>query len=270
MTMKLLICDDEPLATERLSRLLAQREDVAIIGTARNGTEALARVTDLRPDAILLDIEMPTLDGFDVVEELARRAGSEADTTPLIVFITAYPQFAPEAFDSGAIDFLTKPVRQARLERALERVGQAMADRSARQRLDELSRELAQLRAMRDPTSEPGRRLMVSRRGEMVSVQLDTLERISAEGEYVRLYQGQQTFLHRGSLTALLPNLDPARYKRVHRSHIICTSCIASIVRRPAGGFRIVTDRGETLPVGRTYHAVVREILEEQSLPTAE
>lgn len=258
MTVRLLICDDEPLATNRLSALLDRCEDVAVVGIARSGPEALERIGELHPDAVLIDVEMPVLDGFDVVEALA----AEADgATPLIIFVTAYPQFATNAFDSGAIDFLTKPVRYSRLEKAIDRLQRAIDDRSARRRLDELSQQLDQLRSDRQGGRGEGKRLWVSRRGEMVSIALDKLDRISAEGEYVRLYQGDRTYLHRSSIVAILPNLDQHRFVRIHRSHIVSLESIAAVRRRPAGGYRIVTAAGDMLPVGRTYHTVLRAVL---------
>lgn len=258
MAVRLLICDDEPLATDRLSALLDRHEDVEVVGVARSGAEALERIDELHPDAVLIDVEMPVLDGFDVVEALA----AEADgATPLIIFVTAYPQFATDAFDSGAIDFLTKPVRYSRLEKAIDRLQRAIDDRSARRRLDELSQQLDQLRSDRQSGGSEGKRLWVSRRGEMVSIALDKLDRISAEGEYVRLYQGDRTYLHRSSIIAILEHLDQRRFVRIHRSHIVSLESIAAIRRRPAGGYRIFTTAGDTLPVGRTYHAVVRSVL---------
>ena len=257
MSARLLLCDDEPLATDRLAQLLERRDDVEVVGVARSGAEALARIAELHPDAVLIDVEMPELDGFDVVEALA---AEESGATPLIIFVTAYPQFATDAFDSGAIDFLTKPVRFGRLEKAIDRLQRAIEDRSARRRLDELSQQLDQLRSDRQGTSE-GKRLWVSRRGEMVSIALDKLDRISAEGEYVRLYQGERTYLHRSAIVAILPHLDQRRFVRIHRSHIVSLDTIATIKRRPAGGYRIVTSGGDTLPVGRTYHSVVRAVL---------
>lgn len=258
MTVRLLICDDEPLATDRLSALLERHEDVELVGVARSGAEALERIAELHPDALLLDVDMPVLDGFDVVEALA----AETDgATPLIIFVTAYPQFATDAFDSGAIDFLTKPVRYTRLEKAIDRLQRAIDDRSARRRLDELSQQLDQLRSDRQSGGSESKRLWVSRRGEMVSIALDKLDRISAEGEYVRLYQGDRTYLHRSAIVAILPHLDQRRFVRIHRSHIVSLECIAAIRRRPAGGYRILTTAGDTLPVGRTYHGTVRSVL---------
>jgi DNA-binding LytR/AlgR family response regulator len=257
--IRLLICDDEALATDRLLRLLARRKDVEVVGTAANGAEGLDKIEATAPDAILLDIEMPGLDGFDLVEALPERLPPER--TPLIIFITAYPQFAATAYETGAIDFLTKPVRHARLEKALDRVIHELNARSAAQRLEELSRQLEALRRERMEGSSDEGRLWVPRRGEMVSVAMGSLDRISAEGEYVRLYRGDSEFLYRSSITALLPRLDARRFVRIHRSHVVSVGHIEAIRRRPAGGYRIVTTAGETLPVGRTYHEVVRGLL---------
>jgi DNA-binding LytR/AlgR family response regulator len=259
MTVRLLICEDEQLATDRLLRLLVRRQDVEVVGTARSGAEGLAAIAELAPDAVLLDVEMPGLDGFDLVEELSRRVSK--DKAPLIIFVTAYPQFAAAAFDTGAIDFLTKPVRFGRLEIALDRLAHELATRTAGERLAQLTQQLDQLRRERTDGAAEEDRLWVQRRGELVSVALGALDRVSAEGEYIRLHRGDTQFLHRSSITSLMPRLDPKRFVRIHRSHVVNVSHIASILRRPAGGYRIVTSDGATLPVGRTYHGAVRGLI---------
>lgn len=259
MAARLLICEDEQLATDRLLRLLARRPDVAVVGTARSGAEGLAAIAELAPDAVLLDVEMPGLDGFDLVEELSRRVAK--DRAPLIIFVTAYPQFAAAAFDTGAIDFLTKPVRFGRLEVALDRLAHELEARTADERLAQLTRQLDQLRRERSEGPADEDRIWVQRRGELVSVAVSALDRVSAEGEYVRLYRGDTQYLHRSSITSLMPRLDPRRFVRIHRSHVVNVGHIASILRRPAGGYRIVTSDGATLPVGRTYHAAVRGLV---------
>ena len=255
--IRLLLCDDEPLAIERLRDLVGRAHDCEVVGTATNGRVALDAIAALTPDAVLLDVEMPALDGFDVVEALALGDGP----SPLIVFVTAYPQFAAHAFDTGAIDFLTKPVRLVRLETALERVRRAIDDRSAAARLVDLASQLETLRAERYREGAEGGYLWVQRRGESVRIDLSQVDRVQAEGEYVRLYHGPASYLHREAISSLIERFDPQHFVRIHRSHIINRDRVASIRRRPAGGYTIVTVAGELLPVGRNYRGVVRSLV---------
>jgi DNA-binding LytR/AlgR family response regulator len=256
--MRLLICDDEPLAVERLRDLVARIDGAEVVGSASNGRAALDAVAALQPDALLLDVEMPALDGFDVVEALAQEGAASA---PLIVFVTAYPQFAAHAFDTGAIDFLTKPVRLARLETACRRLRRAIEERTAAARLADLARQLETLRAERRGDAGEGAFLWVQRRGESVRIDLARVDRVQAEGEYVRIFHGEASYLHREPISALIGRFDATRFVRIHRSHILNRDRIASIRRRPAGGYTIVTDTGELLPVGRSYRPVVRELV---------
>ncbi|MFD1786578.1 LytR/AlgR family response regulator transcription factor [Sphingomonas floccifaciens] len=260
--IRFLICDDEPLAVERLRDLVGRVDGAEVAGSATDGRTAIAEVARLAPDALLLDIEMPALDGFDVVEALAKAGGP----TPLIVFITAYPNFAAHAFDTGAIDFLTKPVRLARLDTAVERVRRAIDDREAASRLADLAQQIDLLRAGQGGGAGSGGttgHLWVQRRGENLRLDLARVDRVQSEGEYVRIYQGEASYLHREPISSLIERFDPSRFVRIHRSHIVNRDRVASIRRRPAGGYTIITDRGEELPVGRNYRTVVRDLVED-------
>ena len=256
--IRLLIVDDEALAVERLQDLLARFPEVEVAGTANGGRIALEQVEALRPDAILLDVEMPVLDGFDVVEELAR----SDEPAPLIVFVTAFPQFAVNAFETGAIDFLTKPVRLSRLQIAIERIRIALDGRTARTRLDELASQLETLRAERGAQLHERNYVWVQSRGERIRVDLDRIDWIAAEGEYVRLFVGGASYLHRESVTGMVQRLNPVRFMRVHRSFLVNRDRIASVKRRPTGSYQIVTDGGRELPVGRSYRSEVRGLFE--------
>lgn len=252
--LRVFICDDEPLAIRRLEGLLAQIDGVSIVGVAATGQDAVSGIRDLSPDLALLDIEMPDMDGFDIVEMLARdRPNADA---PFIAFVTAFRQFAPEAFDSGAIDFLSKPVRLSRLETTIGRARGATAARDARRRLADLEGMLDAARGKTDPYGEP--HVWVQRRGEMVRVDLARLDRIAAEGAYVRLYSGAHTFLHRASIGAIEARLDPARFIRVHRSHIVRLNHVASIRRTLHGASELQLRDGERLPLGRKYARLAR------------
>lgn len=257
--IRFLICDDEPLAVERLRDLVGRVDGADVAGTATDGRTAIAEVERLAPDAVLLDIEMPALDGFDVVEALAKAGGP----TPLIVFVTAYPNFAAHAFDTGAIDFLTKPVRLARLDTAVERVRRAIEDREAATRLADLARQIDALRAEQSGVGGASGHLWVQRRGENLRLDLSHVDRVQSEGEYVRIFQGDASYLHREPISSLIERFDPTRFVRIHRSHIVNRDRVASIRRRPAGGYTIVTDRGEELPVGRNYRTVVRDLVQD-------
>lgn len=256
--IRLLLVDDETLAVDRLRGLLAHFGDIEVVGSAHSGDAALDQAATLRPDAILLDVEMPILDGFDVVEELARLGGPK----PLIVFVTAFPRFAASAFDTGAIDFLTKPVRITRLEATVDRLRKALEDRTANERLRDLAGQLEALRQERGGAGiHAPNHLWVRCRGEAVRVDLDRLESIAAEGECVRLFTGEASYLHRASVTAMMERLNPQRFLRIHRSHIVDRNRIVSVRRRATGGYELLTDAGKTLPVGRNYRAKVRDIL---------
>jgi len=263
--LRLLLVDDEPLALERLRGLLAKVEGVEIAGMAASGAVAVQQVAELRPDALLLDVEMPLLDGFDVVETLQRSGGF----APLIIFVTAYPQFAANAFDTGAIDFLTKPVRLHRLERAIERIRAALEDKRAQERLRELAEQIEDLRAQWSGKPPEGNHLWVHSRGEAIRVDLDRLDLLAAEGEYVRLFIGETSFLHRQSLTALMERLDARRYVRIHRSYAVDRSHVISVKRRATGGYQLLTARGRTLPVGRSYRDAVRAMIGRGNPPSA-
>ncbi|GAA0322510.1 LytTR family DNA-binding domain-containing protein [Sphingomonas oligophenolica] len=262
--IRAILCDDEPLALERLADMVDRIDGIEVAGQAGNGAVALAMIAELQPDIVFLDIEMPALDGFDVVEELAR-GGAAA---PLIIFVTAYPQFAAHAFDTGAIDFLTKPVRLGRLETAIARARDAIESREARMRLGDLAEQLAALREERGSDFRAGNYLWVQRRSETVRVDLDLIDWVGAEGEYVRLHLDSISYLHREPLSSMLQRLDARRFLRIHRSYIVNRDRIVAVRRRPAGGYKIVLAGDLELPVGRSYRALVANVVaEEDALP---
>jgi DNA-binding LytR/AlgR family response regulator len=255
--IRALLCDDEPLALERLADMLGRIDGIGVAGTASNGQIALELIAELEPDMVFLDIEMPALDGFDVVEELVRHGGA----APLIVFVTAYPQFAAHAFDTGAIDFLTKPVRLGRLETTVERVRTVIEDRDARQRLSELAMQLQALRDERGGDFRAGNYLWVQRRGETVRVDLDLVDWVRAEGEYVRLHIDSTSYLHREPISSILQRLDARRFLRIHRSFIVNRDRIVAVRRRSTGGYRVLLASEQELPVGRSYRSLVHEVV---------
>lgn len=251
------IIDDEPLAVAGLTALLDRFDDVEIVGTANNGQDALPAIQRTSPGVLFVDIEMPGMDGFDFIEAV----GKLTDIAPLIVFVTAFPKFAVEAFDTGAVDFVTKPVRFERLAACVDRVRTVVQNQLARNRLDELVQQLEELRNHHAGTGLPERRfLWVHRRGELIRLDLDHLDRVSAEGEYVRLFTNKNEYLHRASISAMVAMLNPQSYVRVHRSHIVRIGGIVAIARRRAGGQSLLLESGANVPVGRLYRHAIREL----------
>ncbi|MDB5722649.1 MAG: DNA-binding response regulator [Alphaproteobacteria bacterium] len=252
--LRAVICDDEELSLDRLNCLLPRLCDVTVVATARDGLAALDSINQARPDVVLLDIEMPGLDGFDVVEHLAW----DRLSAPLIIFVSAYPAFAAQAFEAGAIDFLTKPVRRARLEIAIDRVNRAIADRSAAARLELLAAQLDALRRAYGEQSDCTGHVWVKRRDGRVRLELEQVERVDAEGEYVRLHYPGGSYLHRDSITAIEERLDPRRFVRIHRSTIIRRADVVGVTRRATGSYYVTTSAGAQLPVGRSYRRIAR------------
>lgn len=241
--LKLLIADDEPLAAERLQLLLAQCPGIDLVGTASDGEGAVRMAQALSPDLLLLDIEMPGLDGIDVAKALASRQPS-----PAVVFITAFDQFAVAAFEVEAVDYLMKPVNPDRLRRALTRArdylqqrhhGRIPAPAAGSQHLEEF---------------------WASDLSGLVRIAAKDVDRVSAERDYMRLHVGRRSWLIHHSMNALEEGLDPELFVRLHRSAIVRRDFITGFTRNPSGRWIARLADGTEQPVGRLYTDKVRTI----------
>jgi two-component system response regulator AlgR len=241
--LRILVADDEPLASERLGLLLARVEGVTLVGTAHDGTEAVALAEQTAPDVVMLDIAMPGLDGIEVARALSRLPRS-----PAVVFITAYDQFAVAAFEVAAVDYLMKPADAARLDRALDRARIFLAQRG--------------------PGAAPGERdtpryleeFWASDMSGLVRIAARDIDRVSAERDYMRLHVGKRSWLIHHSMAALEDGLDPALFVRLHRSAIVRRDVITGFARNPSGRWIARLSDGSEQPVGRLYADQVRQI----------
>jgi len=241
--LRLLIADDEPLAAERLQLLLAQCPEVDLIGTASDGESAVRMADALTPDVLLLDIEMPGLDGIEVARALATKQPSA-----VVIFITAFDQFAVAAFEVEAVDYLMKPVTPDRLNRALKR---------ARDHLRRREKAPVTKLATTSPFLEE---FWASDLSGLVRIASRDVDRVSAERDYMRLHVGRRSWLIHHSMNALEEGLDPELFVRLHRSAIVRKDFIAGFTRNPSGRWIARLGDGTEQPVGRLYTDKVRSI----------
>ena len=242
--LRILVADDEPLASERLNLLLGRVEGVTLVGTAHDGTEAIALAEQVAPDVVMLDIAMPGLDGIEVARALSRLPRS-----PAVVFVTAYDQFAVAAFEVAAVDYLMKPADATRLDRALDRARTFLVQRgpvSAPPPERDTSRYLDEFWA--------------SDMSGLVRIAARDIDRVSAERDYMRLHVGKRSWLIHHSMAALEDGLDPALFVRLHRSAIVRRDTIAGFARNPSGRWIARLGDGSEQPVGRLYADQVRQI----------
>jgi len=232
--LRTLIVDDEPLAIERMQVLCTEIDRLSVIGTASDGEAALRLADKLAPDLVLLDMTMPGMDGLAVARELGR--GSEP---PAVIFVTAHEDFAVEAFDLDAIDYVLKPVGRERLERAVDRV-------------------LARRGARREGGGRWLREFWVPHRSELLRIDAGQVERIDAERDYVRLHVGQsdgdgRSYLLLQTIAGLEAKLDPEQFIRIHRSTILRRDQIRGLRHEGLGVWSAELASGEALRIGRTY-----------------
>ena len=201
---------------------------------------------------------MPSMDGFDVVEALLRREWPEAQSIPFVSFVTAHPQFASAAFETGALDFLCKPVRLARLEKTIRRAGMALEQREAASRLRELSGQLNELR--QNIVRTGNRSIWVQRRRDLVRLDIASLDWVQAEGEYVRLHAGGESYLTRSSISAIAAELTKHGFVRIHRSVVVNSARLSAVRRVRGSGLRAILDTAVELPVGRRFRASVKAL----------
>jgi two-component system LytT family response regulator len=265
--IRCLIVDDEPLARRGIRQLLEPNADVQVVGECRNGRETLAALDTLAPDLVFLDVQMPELDGFDVV-----RARGPA-RMPFVIFVTAYDEFAVRAFETHALDYLVKPLNEARFAAALDRVRERMRFAEAL----ELTRRIGDLLAAHDrrvdkhadvadasargPALVPTRRLVVpTATGDLV-LDVDEIDWIQAEDYYAAVHARGRRHLIRESLASLAQRLDPDRFVRVHRSAIVRLDRIREMRSAAAGESVVVLRDGTRVPVSRRRREQVAEVI---------
>lgn len=262
MTIRTILVDDEALAIQGLELRLASHPDVEIVDRCRNGREAIRSIKTHKPDLVFLDVQMPGFDGFGVIE------GLMDIEPPLIVFVTAFDEFALKAFEAQALDYLLKPVDEARLAATLQRVRERLAERRASDesgRLRSLLKTVAP-QAVSTNAEEvgPGRYeklLNVKDRGQIFRVDVESIERIDAAGDYMCIHTGGQTLILRETMKDLERRLDPRKFRRIHRSTIVNLDQVRQVKPHTNGECYLVLTSGAQVKVSRSYRDVVARFL---------
>ena len=243
--IRTIIVDDEPLARQGLAQYLEERDDIELVSSCPDGFAAMEAIEEHDPDLIFLDIQMPEMTGFDLIERVG------ADRMPTVVFVTAYNEHALAAFDAAAVDYVLKPVESKRIGEAVERakrvIGAGGGDASS---LDAI------IHRLRDegPAAPRGATRLKVRNGEHIRfVRVDDIEWFEADGNYIVLHQGEEENRIRSTLTGLQEALDPSRFVRVHRSVIINIDHLKEVQPWFSGDYLAIMQNGEQIRVSRRY-----------------
>ena len=263
MTIRTILVDDETLAIQGMELRLQPHEDVEIVDRCSNGREAIRSIKTHKPDLVFLDIQMPGFDGFSVVQGLM-----EVEP-PLFVFVTAYGDHALRAFEAQAVDYLMKPVEESRLADTLDRVRQRLAEKRGAVEVDRLKEVLAEVApdAVEEMGSPPEggdhaanrfeKLINIKDRGQIFRVDVDTIERIDAAGDYMCIYTGDNTLILRETMKDLEKRLDPRRFQRIHRSTIVNLDLVKQVKPHTTGECFLVLGSGAQVKVSRSYRDVV-------------
>ncbi len=241
--IRALIIDDEPVARGYLRDLIHESEEVRVVGEAANGIEAVERIKKERPDLIFLDIQMPEMDGFEVLTRL------DPDFLPLIIFLTAHDTYALQAFEAKALDYLLKPFDRPRFRKALDKAVELIRSRN----LADFEKRLRSLVSRLNTDRPPLKRLMVRSRDRAYFLRTGDIRFIEAAGNYVVLHVGEDEHLIRETLSSLEGRLAPDTFVRVHRSRIVNLDHVREVISLEKGEYRIVLTDGSQLKLGRSY-----------------
>ncbi len=249
--IRVLVADDQPMARERLVSLLAAEPDVEVAGVAASGQEAVDQIRQSSPDLVFLDLQMPGMDGFKVIEAIG------VDRMPLTVFVTAYDEYAVRAFDVQALDYLLKPFGRHRFQSALDRARRHVA----RERRGEMAERLTQLlRDGRTPQSS-GERLLIKSGGRVSFVDVDQIDWVEAEGNYVRIHAGDQVHVMRETMHRLIERIGARRFFRTHRSRIVNIERVKELLIAGGGDYHVVLHDGTKIGLSRLYRDALQEQL---------
>jgi len=248
MKIRTLVIDDEPLARERLAKLLRAESEIEVVGEATNGREAVALIRKSKPDLIFLDVQMPELDGFGVLSELS------AEERPAVVFVTAYDKFALKAFDVHAVDYLLKHFDKERFQTALRRALDHLKRNEPKQIHEQLSALLSELR----PTPQSGR-IAVKGQGRVVFLKTSDIDWVEAADNYVNLHAGKESHLLRETMTSIEARL-PKEFLRISRSTIVNTERIKELQPLFHGEYAVILRDGTKLTLSRSHRDKLQQL----------
>ncbi|HLM60722.1 MAG TPA: LytTR family DNA-binding domain-containing protein [Pyrinomonadaceae bacterium] len=254
--IRTLIVDDMILARKRLRRVLRQDAEIEIIGECADGREAVEAVERMKPDLMFLDVQMPEMDGFEAMAEIA------AANAPVVIFVTAFDHFALRAFEVHALDYLLKPFDAERLKKTVERAKEQIKKRGANDGAQAADERLLAL--LKDVKTEPKylRRLTVKSRGRTIFLTVDDIDYVEAEGNYLTLQVGKEAHLIRSAMHQLEEKLDPEKFARIHRSTIINLDRVKEMHPMFNGDQLVIMKNGKELTLSRNYRDRLKDLLE--------
>jgi len=264
--LKTIMVDDEPLALDLLRSYLRRRDDIEIIAECKNGKEAIEQITELQPDLLFLDIQMPGFTGFDVIKRL------QPELLPMVVFVTAYDQYALDAFDVHAVDYLLKPLDEDLLKRSIERCLERHQQSDAnsgikRQIIGAVNQIESHSSGDSEHTSQVRLsdhalpKLIIRDRGAITFVEQLDIDWVDAAGDYMCVHANGETHIIRSTLKNLVSQLNAGIFQRIHRSTIVNLQRVEKIIPLPKSEYFLVLNGGERLKVSRNYKNVVKDLI---------
>jgi len=251
MRIRLLIVDDEPLARDKIRTMVAGDPEIEIVGECTNGAEAVAAVQSLRPDLMLLDVQMPQIDGFAVLDAL------KSDYLPLVIFVTAFDHYAIQAFEVHALDYLLKPFDRERFDAAIEHARTYLHGT----RNGHLDQRILSLLKQIEADSKYLERLVVKTDGRVFFLLTSEIDWIEAEGNYVNVHTARKSHLLRESISSLEAQLDPKEFIRIHRSTIVSLRRIKELQPWSHGEYHVILHDGTQLMLSRNYRDNLQSVL---------
>lgn len=255
MKIRALIIDDEPLARDKVKRFLREEEEVEIVGECGDGKEAVSMIKKLSPDLVFLDIQMPEMNGFQVLQSVG------AAQMPAVIFATAYDQYAIQAFDVHALDYLLKPFNRERFSRAVERVREQLSVHGS----DNIERRLRALLADLKTEKKYLERLVIKSVGRVFFLKTAEIDWIEAAGNYVKLHVGRESHMLRETMNGLESKLDPEKFLRIHRSTLVNIDRIKELHPLFSGDYTVMLQNGAELTLSRSYRDRLLELFEKSS-----
>ena len=258
--IRLVIADDERLARQKIRLLLESESNVTVVAECQDGRQTVSAINCFHPDLLLLDIQMPDLDGFQVLSEIP------APEMPVVIFTSAYDQYAIRAFEAHALDYLLKPFDQSRLHQAIERARHELLKAENREIAHRIKELLSHLRAGTVPVpTEAPNRLVIRAKGRVIFLDLQDIDWVEAAANYVRLNVGKESHLLRETIARTSERLNPAQFIRIHRSTIVNVRKIKELIPVNSGEYIVVLKNGKELSCSRGYRALLQRVIEKNS-----